>query len=459
MKYLPKNLDSLIYNSNNSNLPHLKSNAFNSSNNISMFNNDNNKIKKRYFLASKEELEDSIYNNLKDRFENSENYFKEIPGVIIGRIPKGPIEDKKTHSYIMHTIVGGEELAKDLKRSKNKGVKPRQSVVKDLTSSKKIDSLKSNYMNTITFIQMQTCKKDTLHKNGSLNNSIGNSNQISANKGIFEVTDNNKISELENKFKLLIENNKRIAKCERLPNQFITEIRELTYNNNNENSFSNSNYNSPVSIRKGHQQSNNYLFPILPSLNQSNNYLTTLESLDDNKGHDSLKRNNKTKNNKDEVLFSIPENIKSEIRSQEKTIDLFEKNERIQKKLEEHLCNKTKRLTNNLLLNSGERYLFKHELNNIIDSKVPYEEKMGNLNWIMSLRKPKNFKGSREVYVNLGSNINPHWQMVKETKPINYEKKGNPETFKNEKQSLFETIDNDDIKREISAIDNNVVSL
>ena len=110
------------------------------------------------------------------------------------------------------------------------------------------------------------------------------------------------------------------------------------------------------------------------------------------------------------------------------------------------------------MFNSGDSYLLKHEVINLVDSKTPFEEKIGNFNWIMSLRKPKNFKGSRDAFVNLGNDTNPHWQIVKENKPLDYERKGNPETFKVEKKALFNTISNDEIKKEISAIDNNIVS-
>ena len=221
--------------SNNSNLPQLKISTVLSSSNIQGSASTDNTLKKRYFFATHESIDNSLYYSLNDRFLNSENYFKEIPGVIIGKILKGPVEDPRDNSYVMHSIVGGEELIRDLKVSKNKGLirpaKQRLSM-KDISPSKN-STREPNRLYPSKILSMPSySKRDSYNKKLSINAAIGNLNNLNTNKVIFELADNNKITEGENKFKDLMEANKKIKQGKQQgSNNFITEVNDLTHNN------------------------------------------------------------------------------------------------------------------------------------------------------------------------------------------------------------------------------------
>ena len=53
----------------------------------------------------------------------------------------------------------------------------------------------------------------------------------------------------------------------------------------------------------------------------------------------------------------------------------------------------------------------KRELN---EASRPLDEKYGNHTWLMSLRRPVDFEGTRFVNVNIGTSERPIWQVVKE---------------------------------------------
>jgi hypothetical protein len=47
----------------------------------------------------------------------------------------------------------------------------------------------------------------------------------------------------------------------------------------------------------------------------------------------------------------------------------------------------------------------------------PLDEKYGSNSWIMSLRRPRDFKGTRFVNINIGKIERPIWRVVQESVP------------------------------------------
>ena len=79
---------------------------------------------------------------------------------------------------------------------------------------------------------------------------------------------------------------------------------------------------------------------------------------------------------------------------------------------------------NDLLFNSVHLYRFKKEILGKEEAKDNYD-KVNNqsclFKWTSSLRRPKNFFGKRENYVNLGGENNPLWSIIVERFPITNE--------------------------------------
>ena len=73
-------------------------------------------------------------------------------------------------------------------------------------------------------------------------------------------------------------------------------------------------------------------------------------------------------------------------------------------------------------MNSIYEFRNKKEIQTIIEDKIKERNKYGPVNsWMMSLRKPEDFKGDRYCYVNLNSDEKPSWQLVKEKNVKDYE--------------------------------------
>lgn len=131
-----------------------------------------------------------------------------------------------------------------------------------------------------------------------------------------------------------------------------------------------------------------------------------------------LKNKNATKMNEfiDEVEGEpvCRREIKSRLLLQEKC--LLKTQEDIKKK--EDMIKIISKCTNkkdeHILMNQTDSFRLKREINNIIDSKKPPEEKYGSNYWILNLRRSERTKGPREAWVNVGSNKSPHWTLLKE---------------------------------------------
>lgn len=185
----------------------------------------------------------------------------------------------------------------------------------------------------------------------------------------------------------------------------------------------------------------------------------------------NLSINKKTFNNKSTIPTNdtydnfyneeIPnKDINRLLNKQKKVLENFTENNLKTSQIENYIVKKFKKNPLNLLTKSSDSYLIKKEIINLADSKISDEEKKGIYNWIISLRRPKNFIGKREALINYGSQHNSNWHHYLETSPNIVEKVINP-NFSNYK-SLEMSLDNScylNLLTEISSLDQNKVSL
>ena len=86
--------------------------------------------------------------------------------------------------------------------------------------------------------------------------------------------------------------------------------------------------------------------------------------------------------------------------------------------IENYLVKKTKKKNKEeLLISSIDSYLFKKAVLNTIEKKTPKEVKLGDNNFYFNLRRPKNFRGNRDCYINIGTNEKPFWGRFFEKSP------------------------------------------
>ena len=126
---------------------------------------------------------------------------------------------------------------------------------------------------------------------------------------------------------------------------------------------------------------------------------------------------------KDKKEENIPKQLSLDLGIQKRHL-LKKKN--LDKKSHEtskYLSLKLHKNENDLLFNSVHLYRFKKEILGKEDTKE--FDKVNNqsclFKWTSSLRRPKNFYGKRESYINVGGENNPLWSIVVETYPITKE--------------------------------------
>jgi len=130
------------------------------------------------------------------------------------------------------------------------------------------------------------------------------------------------------------------------------------------------------------------------------------------------KRNNIFSNSNNETYNNLPFKLKMKLNDQTHYLkiksDLEIKNNRFSK----ILSKKIKKDPKDLLMNRIDIFRLKRQIYNDIENNLPIEEKYGKHKWTISLRRPENFKGERDAYVNLGSDKKPLWSIVREKFPI-----------------------------------------
>lgn len=129
----------------------------------------------------------------------------------------------------------------------------------------------------------------------------------------------------------------------------------------------------------------------------------------------SIKNNNEKTLNKS--LKYLPTNIQKNLRYQQNSLNNKKNNDNHVRSLSNYLISKTKKDQKQLLLNTINEFQIKKGIIKTIDNSVPFDKKYGVYNWNVSLRRPKNFVGTRTSMINIGTNSNPFWTIIREKNP------------------------------------------
>lgn len=160
---------------------------------------------------------------------------------------------------------------------------------------------------------------------------------------------------------------------------------------------------------------------------------------------------NKSKDKTNEFMKSLPEHISTRLKFQEQRLKTFQDEEKKFNRMVKFLSKRTKKDEEALLVNKIDERRMKKEINDIMESKMPLEERYGIYNWNISLRRPKNFQGTRTAIINLGNDLSPIWLGIRETIPRTTEIVRKPnskstEEFKNftKNKYLIQTVQTND---------------
>ena len=121
---------------------------------------------------------------------------------------------------------------------------------------------------------------------------------------------------------------------------------------------------------------------------------------------DSNEKNNSSINNR--YIY----NLFDSLNYQDKHIKAIKKNERKVISLSKLISKKINKEEDDLLINKVDLFKFKKEIINGINDEKPKEQKFGKFQWNMDLRKPHNFRGLKQLYVNVNSEKNPFWGVI-----------------------------------------------
>ena len=142
------------------------------------------------------------------------------------------------------------------------------------------------------------------------------------------------------------------------------------------------------------------------------------------------KRNKRYEN--DLIYENLPTPIKKILLNQQKNLEEKIKDDNDITRMENFLIKKTNKKRENLLLKNYDSYQIKRGFLRNLEDKEPTELRMGDNNWYFNLRRPKNFKGIRDVYINIRSNENPFWGRFFETCPKNIMRSRKPKIDSND---------------------------
>ena len=173
------------------------------------------------------------------------------------------------------------------------------------------------------------------------------------------------------------------------PKSFMQNI-EIIDNNNLKRIFEN--YRNKISNNKNLRLNENSLSRSIKDLNKSYSI-----------------KNSKTINNEEQFPFALYNSLNY----QNKRInDKLNYSKRI-KKISKLLSKKSNKVEDDLLFNKVDLFKYKKEiLSNVNKEKLP-----DKFIWNNSLRRPQNFRGKRELHINVNSDRNPFWGVLVERYP------------------------------------------
>lgn len=129
---------------------------------------------------------------------------------------------------------------------------------------------------------------------------------------------------------------------------------------------------------------------------------------------DSFKTKQKNSLIEESKLPPLPKEVTAKLVLQEKTLvnkvnDDYEKT-----KMGKFLCSKIKKKAPELLMNTIEEFRVNREVVNTFHYRNSLEDKYEKQKWHISLRRPEHYKGIRKILINVSSDSNPLWSLVKD---------------------------------------------
>jgi len=165
-------------------------------------------------------------------------------------------------------------------------------------------------------------------------------------------------------------------------------------------------------ISQAVDNNNNIKFQVI-----NNNQLKNIfDSFKEPSNINSFIMEHKLNNNNNSSI--LPRNISTSLITQNHYLDIKKKHEDKVKKMSRYLSRRTNKKINDLLINRIDFFRMKREIFNDIENSRPLEERYGQHKWVISLRRPDNFVGIRNAYVNIRNEHNPLWVNVREKYPL-----------------------------------------
>jgi hypothetical protein len=115
--------------------------------------------------------------------------------------------------------------------------------------------------------------------------------------------------------------------------------------------------------------------------------------------------------------LKIKREMKKILETQEKILKAQENKKLKSEKLGNYIATKSKKKGEDVLMNKTDGFRIKQEIKNIMEVQKPLGERYGEHNWMISLRRPDNFEGTRYAFVNYGNSDKVNWVRVKEKLP------------------------------------------
>lgn len=134
-------------------------------------------------------------------------------------------------------------------------------------------------------------------------------------------------------------------------------------------------------------------------------------------------------NKVNEFMKKLPEEVNKSLNTQEKILNKKYNFDSNTHSMSRYLSKRVKKSEEELLMNKTDNYRLKKEIAEVFESKKTVDEKYGVYSWMIGLRKPENFNGSRLAYVNYGDNYQPLWLGVRETNPKQQEVVRKPNSY------------------------------
>ena len=214
-----------------------------------------------------------------------------------------------------------------------------------------------------------------------------------------------KVSQIKEKEKLI----KGSIRSTKNNSKFSSSLKEKHLSTNNLNTKENQSTNKNFEVIDNEKLKN--IFKSYQNSNPSNIKKKFYKSLNENDYNSDY-------NN---ISSIIPKQISLNLSIQNRRLRNKKHLDRQTRNISKYLSRKLRKNESDLLFNGVHLYRFKKEIldeNEDKDNPKKITDQSCLFKWISSLRRPKNFYGKRESFINVSSENNPLWSIVVERYPI-----------------------------------------